>query len=228
MPMAIWTLSFLSMQHHGSIVRKDVKMKLLLYFIISPEGSLRSQIVHSKTSLTCSFNYVYVQALLNALETAANDDELEAIVMYIAMLANPQPQMVNTLEKLLSSDVHSTDSLLLAYSAIIPKTSPELHQEWFSSSSIVSQRPRPIQRHSFTTFSLSETLAMPKDHHFMSTLDDACTRSWEKTQEICAPRLLQLPSVLNYVTSCSYVVCLFGSAHSSGCVVYGPSAMAAT
>ena len=31
-------------------------------------------------------------------------------------------------------------------------------------------------------------------------------------------------------TSCSYGVCLFvnGSAHCSGCVVYGPSAMAAT
>jgi HEAT repeat protein len=96
---------------HGSVVRKDIKMRLLLYFIISPEGSLRSQM-----------------ALLNAMETAANDDELEAIVMYIAILANPQPQMVNKLEKLISSDVHSTDPLLLAYGAIIPKTSPELHQ----------------------------------------------------------------------------------------------------
>ncbi|CAI8041977.1 hypothetical protein GBAR_LOCUS23305 [Geodia barretti] len=56
---AIDALDYLK-EHHGSIVRKDVKMKLLLYFIISPEGSLRSQIVHSKTSLTCSFNYVYV------------------------------------------------------------------------------------------------------------------------------------------------------------------------
>jgi hypothetical protein len=96
---------------HGSIVRKDIKMRLLLYFIISPEGSLRSQM-----------------ALLDALETAANDDELEAIIMYIAMVANPQPQMVNELEKLITSDVHSTDPLLLAYGAIIPKTSPELHQ----------------------------------------------------------------------------------------------------
>ena len=48
--------------------------------------------------------------------------------MYIAMLANPQPQMVDKLEKLISSDVHSSDPLLLAYGAIIPRASPELHQ----------------------------------------------------------------------------------------------------
>ena len=48
--------------------------------------------------------------------------------MYIAMLANPQPQMVDELEKLISSDVHSSDPLLLAYGAIIPRASPELHQ----------------------------------------------------------------------------------------------------
>ena len=66
--------------------------------------------------------------MLDALKTAANDDELDAIIMYIAMLANPQPQMVNELEKLISSDVHSNDPLLLAYGAIIPKASPKLHQ----------------------------------------------------------------------------------------------------
>ena len=48
--------------------------------------------------------------------------------MYIAMLANPQPQMVDELEKLISSDVHSSDPLLLAYGAIIPRATPELHQ----------------------------------------------------------------------------------------------------
>ena len=48
--------------------------------------------------------------------------------MYIAMLANPQPQMVDKLEKLISSDVHSSDPLLLAYGAIIPRASPELQQ----------------------------------------------------------------------------------------------------
>ena len=48
--------------------------------------------------------------------------------MYIALLANPQPQAVDKLEKLISSDVHSGDPLLLAYGAIIPRVSPELHQ----------------------------------------------------------------------------------------------------
>ena len=68
------------------------------------------------------------QALLDSLEKAVNDEEREAIIMYIALVSNPQPQFVARVEGLISSDVHSTDPLLLAYGAMVPTASPELQQ----------------------------------------------------------------------------------------------------
>ena len=44
------------------------------------------------------------------------------------MAANPQPQFVAKLEKLISPDVHSSDPLLLAYGAIISRASPNLQE----------------------------------------------------------------------------------------------------
>ena len=55
-----------------------------------------------------------------------NEEEREAIIMYIAFVANPQPQLVSELQTLIGSDVHSTDPLLLAYGAIIATASPDL------------------------------------------------------------------------------------------------------
>ena len=55
-----------------------------------------------------------------------NEEEREAIIMYIAFVANPQPQLVTELQTLIGSDVHSTDPLLLAYGAIIATASPDL------------------------------------------------------------------------------------------------------
>jgi hypothetical protein len=95
----------------GLTESREVKMRLLLYFIISPEESVASQM-----------------ALLRGLETAVNDDETDAVIMYIALVANPQPQLVAKLERLISSDVHSDDPLLLAYGAIVPRASPELQE----------------------------------------------------------------------------------------------------
>ena len=69
-----------------------------------------------------------LQALLEGLQNAVNDEEKEAVIFYLAMVSSPQPQFVAKLESLVSSDVHSTDPLLLVYGAIIPKTSPELQQ----------------------------------------------------------------------------------------------------
>ena len=57
-----------------------------------------------------------------------NDEEKEAVVLYIALVSNPQPQFVARVEGLISSDVHSTDPLLLAYGAMVPTASPELQQ----------------------------------------------------------------------------------------------------
>ena len=65
---------------------------------------------------------------MDSLETAENDEEKEAVILYIALAANPHPQFVARLEGLISSDVHSTDPILLAYGAIVPRASPELQQ----------------------------------------------------------------------------------------------------
>ena len=70
----------------------------------------------------------HTQALLKALKAAVSEDEVEALTLYIALVANPQPQMVAELETLISSDIHSGDPLLLAYGAIISRASPELQQ----------------------------------------------------------------------------------------------------
>ena len=69
-----------------------------------------------------------MQALLEGLEKAVNDEELETVILYIAMVSNPHPQLVTKLENLISSDVHSGDPLLLAYGSIISRASPELQQ----------------------------------------------------------------------------------------------------
>ena len=69
-----------------------------------------------------------MQALLEGLERAVNDEEFETIIIYIAMVANPHPQLIARLETLISSDVHSGDPLLLAYGGIISRASPELQQ----------------------------------------------------------------------------------------------------
>ena len=69
-----------------------------------------------------------IQALLDSLENAVNDEEKEALIIYIAMVDSPQTQSVVKLESLISSDVHSTDPLLLAYGAMVPNALPELQQ----------------------------------------------------------------------------------------------------
>ena len=57
-----------------------------------------------------------------------NDEEAETVTIYIALVANPQPQLVAELEKMISSDPHSGDPLLLAYGGIISRASPGLLQ----------------------------------------------------------------------------------------------------
>ena len=57
-----------------------------------------------------------------------NDEEVETVTIYIALVANPQPQLVAELENMISSDPHSGDPLLLAYSGIISRASPDLQQ----------------------------------------------------------------------------------------------------
>ena len=69
-----------------------------------------------------------MQALIEGFEKAVNEEEMETVIIYIAMVANPHPQLVTKLENLITSDVHSGDPLLLAYGAIISRASPELQQ----------------------------------------------------------------------------------------------------
>ena len=57
-----------------------------------------------------------------------NDEEVETVTIYIALVANPKPQLVAELENMISSDPHSGDPLLLAYSGIISRASPDLQQ----------------------------------------------------------------------------------------------------
>ena len=81
------------------------------------------------TPIFCEYKFCYrYQALLNCLERAVNHEEVETVIMYLAMVVNPQPQFVAKFEKLISSDVHSGDPLLLAYGAIISRASPILQQ----------------------------------------------------------------------------------------------------
>ena len=69
-----------------------------------------------------------MQALLEGLEKAVNEEEVETVIIYIAMVANPHPQLITKLENLITSDVHSGDPLLLVYGAIVSRASPELQQ----------------------------------------------------------------------------------------------------
>ena len=69
-----------------------------------------------------------LQALLEGLDRAVNDEEIETVTIYIALVANPHPQFVAKLEELISSDAHSGDPLLLAYAGIISRASPDLQQ----------------------------------------------------------------------------------------------------
>ena len=71
---------------------------------------------------------VIVQALLEALDSAINEEEQRTIVTYIAFTENPQLQMVSELEERIGNDTHSTDPLLLAYGALVAKASPNLQQ----------------------------------------------------------------------------------------------------
>ena len=48
--------------------------------------------------------------------------------MYLSAVTNPQPLFVANLEHLISSNVHSDTPLLLAYGALLPKSSPELQR----------------------------------------------------------------------------------------------------
>ena len=67
-----------------------------------------------------------MQALISAFKEAVDSEEEEALTLYIALVASPQPQMVAELEAMISSDIHSSDPLLLAYGAIISRASPAL------------------------------------------------------------------------------------------------------
>ena len=67
-----------------------------------------------------------MQALITALKAAVDNEEEEALTLYIALVANPQPQMVAELEAMISSNIHSSDPLLLAYGAIISRAFPAL------------------------------------------------------------------------------------------------------
>ena len=83
------------------------------------------------TCSTYSFEvhiYITVQALLEGLDRAVNDEEIGTVTIYIALVANPHPQFVAKLEELISSDAHSGDPLLLAYAGIISRASPDLQQ----------------------------------------------------------------------------------------------------
>ena len=57
-----------------------------------------------------------------------NEEEREALILYISLVTNPQPQFIAELENMVSSDVHSMDPFLLVYGAIVPKASPQLQQ----------------------------------------------------------------------------------------------------
>ena len=64
--------------------------------------------------------------MLDSWEKVVNNEEKETLIMYISVLANPQPRFVARLEHLISNDVHSSDPLLLAYGALLPRASSEL------------------------------------------------------------------------------------------------------
>ena len=69
-----------------------------------------------------------MQALLFGLDRAVNDEEIQTVTIYIALVAKPHPQFVAKLEERISSDAHSGDPLLLAYAGIISRASPDLQQ----------------------------------------------------------------------------------------------------
>ena len=65
---------------------------------------------------------------MESLKNAVDEEELNTVITYIALVANPQPQFVSQLEGLIGSDIIFNDPLLLAYGAIVSRASPELQQ----------------------------------------------------------------------------------------------------
>ena len=68
------------------------------------------------------------QALLAGLNGAVTEEERNSVVMYIAFVTNPQPELVTKLENLIGNDVHTNNPLLLAYGAIVDRASPDLQR----------------------------------------------------------------------------------------------------
>ena len=62
------------------------------------------------------------------MDSATNEDEKEAIVVYIAFTESAQPGMVSELEERIGDNVHLTEPLLLAYGALVARASPALQQ----------------------------------------------------------------------------------------------------
>ena len=71
---------------------------------------------------------VSTQALVAAMDSAVNEDEERAVVVYIAFTEHPQPEMVSQLEQKIGDDIHSTNTLLFAYGALVARASPDLQQ----------------------------------------------------------------------------------------------------
>lgn len=69
---------------------------------------------------------------MNGFENAVDDEEEEKVLFYVAFMANPQPQVVARVEQLISPDATSKDPILLAYSSMVPRASPELQQRMVS------------------------------------------------------------------------------------------------
>lgn len=69
---------------------------------------------------------------MNGLENAVDNEEKQKVLYQLAFVENPQPEMVETLEGLLSANPSPNDPVLLAYSSIVSKASPELQKQMVS------------------------------------------------------------------------------------------------
>ena len=109
--------------------KNDVIMRGFLYLMLSKDGKLLSQEVRFCVTKADLFLTEFImQVLLEALNSAVDEEEERAVVVYLAFTEHPHPQMIAELERRIGHDPHSTDPLLLAYGALVTKASPDLQQ----------------------------------------------------------------------------------------------------
>ena len=112
----------------GTTGTRNSQMRALLYLMLSRDGGCKSQKVRTPYNIAKVEQVIQMQALVDALDSAADENEERVILVYIAFTESPQSQMVSGLEERIGDNVYMSGPLLLAYGALVSRATPALQQ----------------------------------------------------------------------------------------------------